>query len=127
MECFKARLVSKGFTQEFGKDYETFCPVVRQESLRTVIALSVKCGMKLHLVDVTTAFINGTLEEEVFMKQLEGFVIKGKEGMVCKLNKSIYGLKQSPRCWKSSIDSYLQEPGFSQFKADLCIYFKDAG
>ena len=63
VECFKARLVAKGITQEHGKDYdETFCPVVRQESLRTLIAMSVKCGMKLHLVDVTTAFLNGTLE-----------------------------------------------------------------
>ena len=128
VECIKARLVAKGFTQEYEKDYdETFCLVVRQEYLSTLIALSVKCGMKLHLVDVTTAFLNGTLEEEEFMKQPEGFVIEGKEGILCKLNKSIHGLKQSPRCWNSTIDSYLQESGFSQSKADPCIYFKDAG
>ena len=127
VECFKERLVDKEFIQEYGKDYETFCPVARQESVRTLIALSVKCGMKFHLVNVTTAFLNGTLEEEVFMHQREGFVIKGKEGMACKFNKVIYGLKQSLRCWNSTIDSYLQESGFSQSKADPCIYLKDAG
>ena len=70
----KARLIAKRFTLEYGKDYdETFCPAIRQESLRTLIALSVKCGMKRHLVDVTTAFLNDTLEEKAFMKQPEGF------------------------------------------------------
>ena len=90
VERFKARLVAKQFTHEYGIHYGvTFCPVVRQESLHNLIALSIQCGMKLHLVGVTSAFINGTLEEEVFMKQPEGFEIKGKEGMVYKLNKSI--------------------------------------
>ena len=79
------------------------------------------------LVDMTTAFLNWTLEEEMFMKQPECFEIYGKEGMVCKSNKSIYGLKLSPRCWNSTIDIYLQESGFSQSKADPCIYLKDAG
>ena len=63
---FKARLVAQGYTQKYGTDYdETFCPVVRQESLRVLITLSVQSGLKLHQVDVTTAFLNGTLEEEV--------------------------------------------------------------
>ena len=99
VERYKARLVAQGFTQRYGSDYdETFCPVVRQESLRVLIALSVQYGLKLHQVDVTTAFLNGNLEEEVYMAQPNGFVKRGEEHLVCKLNKSIYGLKQSPRC-----------------------------
>lgn len=109
VERHKARLVAQGFSQKFGADYdETFCPVVRLESLRTVIALAVQNGLKLHQVDVTTAFLNGELEEEVYMKQLKGFIAKGQEHLVCKLKRSIYGLKQSPRCWNSALDSQLK-------------------
>ena len=76
VQRYKARLVAQGYTQKYGSDYdETFCPVVRQESLRLLIALSVQYGLKLHQVDVATAFLNGTLEEEVFMKQPEGFEV----------------------------------------------------
>ena len=88
--------MAQGFSQKFGADYdETFCPVVRLESLQTVIALAVQNGLKLHQVDVTTAFLNGELEEEVYMKQPKGFIVKGQEHLVCKLKQSIYGLKQS--------------------------------
>ncbi len=91
-------------------DYdETFCPEVRQESLRILIALSVQQDLKLQQVDVTTAFLKGSLEEEVFMRQPEGFEVKGKENLVCKLKKSIYGLKQSPRSWNAALDSQLRE------------------
>ena len=83
-------------------DYdETFCPVVRLESLRTLIALSVQNDLQLHQIDVTTAFLNGELKEEVFMNQPNGFIKEGQEYLVCKLKRSIYGLKQSPRCWNS--------------------------
>ena len=96
----KARLVAQGFDQRFGSDYdETFCPAVRMESLRTLIALSTQCGLELHHVDIHTAFLNGTLQEEVFMKQHIGYEMKGKEYLVCKLQKSIYGQKQSSRYW----------------------------
>ena len=105
VQRYKARLVAQGYTQKYGTDYdETFCPVVRQESLRLLIALSVQYDLKLHQVDVATAFLNGTLEEEVFMRQPEGFEVKGKEHLVCRLKKSIYGLKQSPRCWNTTLD-----------------------
>jgi len=123
VERHKARLVAQGFSQKFGADYdETFCPVVRLESLRTVIALAVQNGLKLHQVDVTTAFLNGELEEEVYMKQPKGFVAKGQEHLVCKLKRSIYGLKQSPRCWNSALDSQLKRMGFVQTASDPCIY-----
>ena len=127
IERYKARLVAQGFSQKYGDDYdETFCPVVRLESLRVLIALAVQYGLKLHQVDVTTAFLNGELEEEVYMRQPEGFITQGKEHMVCKLNKSIYGLKQSPRCWNTALDNQLKQMGFIQSVSDPCIY-TDAG
>ena len=87
--------------------------MVRLESLRTVIALAVQNGLKLHQVDVTTAFLNGELEEEVYMKQPKGFIVKGQEHLVCKLKQSIYDLKQSPQCWNSALDTEsTQKDGF---------------
>ena len=124
VQRYKARLVTQGFTQQYGTDFdETFCPVIRQESLRLLMALSVKHGLSLHQVDVTTAFLNGTLEDEVYMQQPKGFECQGKEEFVCKLNKSIYGLKQSPRCWNYTLDTYLKEMQFTQTASDPCIYF----
>ncbi len=97
VERYKARLVAKGFSQKFGSDYdETFCPVVRLESLRNLVSLSTKHSLKLHHIDICTAFLNGTLEEEVYMEQPVGFIKKGEEHLVCRLKKSIYGLKQAP-------------------------------
>ena len=115
VERYKARLVAQGFTQKFGIAYdETFCPVVRFESVRTVIALAVQYGLKLHQMDVATAFLNGELKEEVYMKQPEGFETEGQEHLVCRLKQSIYGLKQSSRCWNSVLDKRLKKMGFVQ-------------
>lgn len=128
VERYKARLVAQGYTQKYGADYaETFCPVARQESLRVLLALSVQYKLKLQQVDVVTAFLNGNLEEEVYMAQPEGFVSPGQEHLVCKLKKSIYSLKQSPRCWNSALDAYLKQIGFTQSNSDPCIYFKETG
>ena len=125
VERYKARLVAQGFTQKFGADYdETCCPVVRLESVRTPIALSVQHSLQ---VDITTAFLNGKLEEEVFMKQPEGFVVKGQEHLVCRLKKSLYGLKQSPRCWNIALDKHLKGIGFVQAESDPCIYRASSG
>ena len=94
VERYKARLVAQGFTQVKGTDYdENFCPVVQMESLQTLLAVSAQRGLQLHL-DITTAFLNGILEEEVFMRQPEGFVFEGKENLACRLKRSLYGLKQ---------------------------------
>ena len=99
VERYTARLVAQGFSQKFGTDYdEIFCPVVRRESFCALIALGVQNDLQIHRIDDTTAFLNGKLEEEVYMKQPEGFTKRGEEHFVCKLEKSIYGLKQSPRC-----------------------------
>ena len=80
VERYKARLVAQGCSQKYGQDYdETFSPVVRFESIRIVIALAVQFGLKLHQMDVTTAFLNGELKEDIHMKQPEGYAAKGKE------------------------------------------------
>lgn len=126
VEQYKARLVAQGYTQKYRSDYdETFRPVVQQESLRVLLALSVQYGLKLHQVNMTTAFHNGNLEEEVYMAQPEGFASEGNEHLVCRLKKSIYGLKQSPSYWNTALDLHLKRIGFTQSNNDPCIYYKE--
>ena len=99
VERFKGHLVAKGYSQRYGIDYdETFPPVVRLSSLRTLLAYAVQKKMLIHQMDVVTAFLNGELGEEIYMQQPEGYVEPGSEDMLCKLKKSLYGIKQSPRC-----------------------------
>ena len=123
LERYKARLVAQGCTQIFGLDYEeTFSPVVRFESIRCLLAMATQHKLCLHQMDVSTAFLHGELSEEVYLKQPEGFVESGKENLVCRLKRSIYGLKQSPRCWNHTLDSKLKEIGFEQTASDPCLY-----
>ena len=125
---FKARLVAQGFNQRHGVDYdETFSPVVRFESVRSVIALAAQHGLQLHQMDVKTAFLNGELQEEIYMRQPAGFQAQGKENHVCLLKRSLYGLKQSARCWNTELDATLKEMNFSQSTYDPCIYIKYSG
>ena len=128
VQRYKVRLVAQGFTQKYGTDFdETFCPVVRQESLRLLMALSVQYGLILHQIDVTTAFLNRKLDKEIYMQQPNGYVCKDKEKYVCKLNKSINGLKQSPCCWNLTLDTYLKKLKFVQTASDPCIYYRKIG
>ena len=128
IDRYKARLVAQGFRQKKGQDYdETFSPVVRPESVRALVAYAIQKGMLIHQLDIATAFLNGDLEEDVFMTQPEGFTQNGQEKLVCKLNKSLYGLKQSPRCWNTALDKTLNSHGFTQTPADPCIYVDEAG
>ena len=91
---FKGRLVAKGFTQVEGVDYnEIFAPVVKHVSIRLMLSITVNFDLELEQLDVKTAFLNGTLEEEIYMSQPEGFIEKGKEDYVWKLKRSLYGLK----------------------------------
>ena len=87
-----------------------------------LLALAVQDDLHVHQLDVTTTFLNGKLKEEVYMDQPEGFVEKGKEGLVCQLKHSLYGLKQASRCWNSILDEKLKEMGFNQTTSDPCIY-----
>ena len=128
LKRYKARLVAKGYSQQHGLDYdETFSPVARFESLRTLLALAVQDGLRVHHMDVTTAFLNGELKEEVYMDQPEEFQVQGKENQVCKLNRSLYGLKQAPRCWNVTLDGRLKEMGFAQTTSDPCLYIAKDG
>ena len=116
------------FSQKPGIDYdETFSPVPGFESVRTVIPLAVQNNLKLHQIDVTNAFLNDDLRDEVYMKQPEGFVVKGQEHLVCKLKRSIYGLKQLSRCWNTVLDQHLKKIAFVQTVSDPCIYVASEG
>ena len=120
---YKARLVAQGFSQKHGIDYDqTFSPVVRFESVRTLLALAAQHNLQLHQMDVSSAFLNGEISEELYLVQPEGFETHGKEDYYCRLNKSIYGLKQAPKCWNSSLDNFLKELKFKQSSSDSCIY-----
>ena len=87
---------------------------------------AVQHGLYLHQMDVVTAFLNGILEEDIYMSQPEGYTRKGQEHLVCKLNKSLYGLKQSPRCWNIALTQFLTSISFKQSSGDPCIYVREA-
>ncbi|NBX97749.1 hypothetical protein EBQ81_02685, partial [bacterium] len=122
---WKARLVAKGYSQVEGLDFtETFAPVAKFTSIRILLSLAAANNWECHHMDVKTAFLNGDLEEEIFMEQPEGFVKPGEEHLVCKLHKTIYGLKQSPRAWNKKLNDELKKQGFSRCEADHSVYFK---
>ena len=122
---FKGRLVAKGYSQKYGKDFdETFSPVVRFDSIRTLLAFAVEKQMLIHQMDVVAAFLHGDLEEDIYMEQPEGYVIPGKEDMVCKLKKSLYGLKQSPRCWNRAFTDSMKSLNFTQSQAEPCMFIR---
>ncbi|KAE8686551.1 cytochrome P450 71A9-like [Hibiscus syriacus] len=124
-EKFKARLVAKGFSQQKGVDYdEIFSPVVRHTSIRAVLALVASWDLHLEQMDVKTAFLHGDLEEQIYMRQPEGFTQPGNEHLVCRLKKSLYGLKQSPRQWYKRFDSYMIKIGYNRCEYDCCVYVK---
>ncbi|KAK8934286.1 hypothetical protein KSP39_PZI015019 [Platanthera zijinensis] len=121
---FKARLVAKGFAQREGIDYdEVFSPVVKHPSIRVLLALVAQFGLILEQLDVKTAFLHGELEEEIYMHQPPGYGATHKD-LVCKLNKSLYGLKQSPRMWYRKFDQFMQKEKFERSQFDHCAYYK---
>ena len=104
---YKARLVVKGFRQKKGVDFnEIFSPVVKMSFIRTVLSLAATLDLEVEQMDVKTIFLHGNLEEEIYMKQPDGFLVKGKEDYVCRLRKSLYGLKQAPRQWYKKFESF---------------------
>lgn len=122
----KARFVAQGFLQRYGVDYiDTYAPVARIPSIRIIIALAAHHDWDLHQMDVKSAYLNGDLEEEIYMYQPEGYVVSDKDGpLVWRLNKSLYGLKQAGRTWHQKIDVALKRRGLSTLDADHCIYVK---
>jgi len=120
----KTRLIAHGFEQKHGIDfYETFTPVIKWATLCTAIALAAAKRMDIHHMDVRTAFLHGIFKERVFMQQPPGFRVHGKETMVCKLYKSLYGLKQSPHTWYECIDAALLCLGLKRITLDGNLYY----
>ena len=121
---YKARVVAKSFTQEHGIDYEeTFSPVTRYESIRYLLAHAALEDWEIEAMDVKTAYLYGELKEEIYMAQPEGFIKSGQEHKVCKLVKSIYGLKQARRVWYETISKTLQKKlGFQQLHSDAGVH-----
>ncbi|PKI79287.1 hypothetical protein CRG98_000301 [Punica granatum] len=98
IDKYKASLVIKGYEQKEGLDYfDTYSPVTRINPIRMILAIATLRNLEVHQMDVKTAFLNGDLDEEIYMEQPEGFVALGKERKVCKLVKSLHGLKQAPK------------------------------
>ena len=126
IERFKARLVAKGCAQQYGVNYtETFSPVIRYSSIRMLIAIAVEHELYMHQMDVSTAYLNGDLHEEVYMHQPEGFKDPDNPKKVLQLKKSLYGLKQSGREWNAKLDSVLRQMGFSACPSEPCLYVKN--
>ncbi|KAL5865755.1 hypothetical protein ACOSQ3_003269 [Xanthoceras sorbifolium] len=122
---YKARMVAKGYAQKEGIDYnEVFSPVVKHSSIRILLALVAQLNLELVQLDVKTAFLHGNLEEEIYVSQPEGFEVAGKENWVCKLNKSLYGLKQSPRQWYKRFDQFMLQQKYTKSTHDHCVYFR---
>lgn len=118
---FKARLVAKGCDQRYGIDYqETFSPVVRMDSIRLMIAIAASKRMKITQFDVKSAFLNGNIDEDIYMQAPEG--LSDTNGLVCKLNRSLYGLKQSPRLWNKKFDQFLTKFKLKPTSGDSCMY-----
>ena len=123
---FKARLVAKGFTQKEGIDYaEIFAPVVKFTTVRIMLALVAHFDWEMKQMDVTTAFLHGELDKNIYMHQPEGFVDPKLPDHVCLLKKALYGLKQSPRQWNIRFDKCMQSMMFKRCSSDHCLYFKN--
>lgn len=124
----KARLVAKGYVQKQGIDFdEVFAPVTRLETVRLLLALAAKNGWEVHHLDVKSAFLNGDLQETVYVSQPEGFVKKNKEHLVYQLVKALYGLRQAPRAWYAKLSKCLENLGFTKCPYEHAVYTKREG
>ena len=113
------------FFEKEGEEYdETFAPVARYTSIRAIMSLAASRGWSLHQMDVKTTFLNGAIEEEVYIEKPQGFEVHSRDTHVCRVKKDLYGLKQAPRAWYARIDSYLTRLGFSKSHADPNLYYK---
>ena len=121
----KERLVWKWYAQEEGIYYgETFSPVARLEGVRTLFSYSTYKGFKVYQMDMKSKFLNGILEEEVYIEQPEGFVDPNNKNIVCRLHKSLYGLKKAPKAWYERLHNYLVKIGFEETDDNNNLYLK---
>lgn len=124
----KARIVAKGYVQQQGRDFnEIFAPVTRLETVRLLLALAAKNSWEVHHLDIKSAFLNGELQEEVYVTQPEGFVKEGKEHLVYRLVKALYGLRQAPRAWYAKLSKCLEELNFVRCPYEHAVYTKRIG
>ena len=120
---YKARLVAKSFSQVRGVDFEeVFSPVARAESIRIIVAIAAQFKWKLHHLDVKSTFLNGYIDEDIYVNQPEGFIKRGKENYVLKLRKALYGLRQAPRAWNNKLVETLKSMGFIRSINDQAVY-----
>ncbi|CAI7890352.1 unnamed protein product [Closterium sp. NIES-54] len=126
LERFKSHLVAKGFQQKEKFDFkEIFAPVVKPVTLRTVLAGTAVKGWHMKQMDITTAFLNGILLEDIYMAQPDGY--EDGTSRVCKLKKAVYGLKRAPRCWCKKLEEVLLSGGFRTSQADHCLFLLGEG
>ena len=125
----KARYVAKGYSQTKDIDYfETYAPTTQMTSVRVLMQLAAKLDLTVHQLDVKTAYLSAPIDCEIYLEQAEGYEVPGKDKkLVYKLNKSLYGLKQSGRNWNSVLNNELINNGFKQSLADICMYLKHDG
>jgi hypothetical protein len=124
----KARLVACGFVQQEGIDFDdVFAPVARMESVPLLLALAAQEGWQVHHMDVKSVFLNVDLKEEVYIRQLTGFIIADQEGKVLRLRKALYGLRQAPRAWNLKLDDTLKKMDFFQSEHEHAMYRRSHG
>lgn len=126
VQRYKARIVAQGYAQIPGIEYdEVYAPVSRYATIRTLMTIAGRDGLLLKHLDVKTAYLNSEIDEEIYMYQPKGYEVPGKEKKVCRLIRSIYGLKQSARCWNLKITEILKNLGFTKGTTDECIFIKN--
>ena len=125
IEKYKAIFLAHGFSQKEGIDYEKkFTPIAKYTSIISILSLAIVMKWKIHQMDVNTTFLNGVVEEELYVEQPLGFETHDRKTDVCKLKKALYGLKHAPRTWYEKIYSFLTSLGFTKSKADSILYYK---
>jgi len=128
LDRYKAHWVLRGFTQRPGIDYyETFSPVVKRATVRTVFTLAHSRDWLIHQLDVKNSFLHGTLSETMYCSQPMGFANSALPQHVCRLNKSLYGLKQAPRIWYNRFASFLLSLGFTEARSDTSLFIYHCG
>jgi Reverse transcriptase (RNA-dependent DNA polymerase) len=126
IKCYKVRLVAKGYTQIYRIDYEkTFAPVAKMNTVKILLSIAVNKKWTLHQMNIKNTFFQGTLEEEVYMSLSPGYTQKNNSNLVYRFNKSIYGLKQSPRVWYDKLSSHLLFYNFKMSNADHSLFSKN--
>lgn len=126
IDGYKARLVARGFNQTHGLDYfETVSPVVKSSTIRIILTIALSSQGKIRQLDIQNAFLNGDLQEQVFMHQPSGFIGEQFTSHVCYLHKALYGLKQAPQAWFTKLSNSLMKWGFICSQADNSLFVSD--